>query len=415
MVDLWVEIVALAALIGLSAFFSGLEVALVGTRDSKVNQLKEKKVRGAEALYKLKSNPGWMMSSVNLGNNLVNVGSSAFATSVALRLFGDSGLAIAVGIMTLLILVFGEITPKTYCNANATKVSLRCAGILLVFSYALWPVVKLFETITKFIVKLTGSSYHTPPITEDEIRGIVEQGLKDKALEKEETELVHGALRFDDITVKNLVTPRTKMFTLPEKTLLLDALPLINESTHSRIPVYGKNVDQITGFVHVRDILTVVVENYRTRTLKELARSPLFVSTNQSVNSLLKSMRKQKIHIAIVVDEYGGVEGLVTLEDLIETIVGDIEDEIDETTTEFYTVSDKAVVVHGDTKISKVNSTLGSRIPESKNYVTINGLLHERLRAIPRTGDSVNIGDVQIKVEKTMGHQVARVRISKVS
>ena len=142
MVNLWVELPALAVLIGLSAFFSGLEVALVGTRMSKVRQLAKQKVKGAKALNRLKSNPGWMMSSVNLGNNLVNVGASALATSVSIDLFGDQGLGIAIGIMTFLILVFGEITPKTYCNANATKVSLRFAPVLLVFSYAFWPIVK---------------------------------------------------------------------------------------------------------------------------------------------------------------------------------------------------------------------------------------------------------------------------------
>jgi Mg2+/Co2+ transporter CorB len=143
MVELWVELSALAVLIGLSGFFSGLEVALVGTRNATVNQLVKQKVKGANALYKLKSNPGWMMASVNLGNNVVNVGSSAFATSIALRLFGNDGLAIAVGIMTFLILVFGEITPKTYCNANATKVALRFAPVLMIFGYAFWPIVKV--------------------------------------------------------------------------------------------------------------------------------------------------------------------------------------------------------------------------------------------------------------------------------
>ncbi|HSB50510.1 MAG TPA: DUF21 domain-containing protein, partial [Nitrosopumilaceae archaeon] len=144
MAELWLEMVILAILIGLSAFFSGSEVALVGTRKSKVTQLVKKRVKGAHALQKLKSNPGWMMSSINLGNNLVNVGASAFATSIAIRLFGNDGLGIAIGIMTFLILVFGEITPKTYCNANATKIALKVSPILLIFSYAFYPIIKLF-------------------------------------------------------------------------------------------------------------------------------------------------------------------------------------------------------------------------------------------------------------------------------
>jgi Mg2+/Co2+ transporter CorB len=190
MVEFWVEVLALSVLIGLSGFFSGLEVALVGVRKSKVIQLVNEGVKGSKALHKLKTNPSWMMSSVNLGNNLVNVGASALATTIAMRLFGDDGLGIAIGIMTFLILVFGEITPKTYCNANSTKIALRYAPVLLGFSYVFYPVVKFFEIITKGVVKITGSSYVPPPITEEEIKGVIDQGLAEKALEKDEMELI---------------------------------------------------------------------------------------------------------------------------------------------------------------------------------------------------------------------------------
>ncbi|MDH5697508.1 MAG: DUF21 domain-containing protein, partial [Nitrosopumilus sp.] len=166
MVELWLELSALAALIGLSGFFSGLEVSLVGTTQATVEQLLKEKRRGSKALQKLKSNPGWMMSAVNLGNNLVNIGSSALATVVAIKLFGDSGLGIAVGIMTFLIIIFGEVTPKTYCNANATKVALRSSGILLMFSYAMYPIVWTLERITRVMIKITGSDYHPPALKE---------------------------------------------------------------------------------------------------------------------------------------------------------------------------------------------------------------------------------------------------------
>ena len=175
MVDLWAEIVLLGALIVLSGFFSGLEVALVGTSKSKVMQMLNKKVKGSKALHKLKSNPGWMMSSVNLGNNVVNVAASAIATSISLRFFDSNGLGIAIGIMTFLILVFGEITPKTYCNANATKIALRFAPVLLVFGYAFYPIVKIFEWITRAMVRITGSSY-VPQFLQADL--LVLQGLQ---------------------------------------------------------------------------------------------------------------------------------------------------------------------------------------------------------------------------------------------
>ena len=255
MVDLWIEITALVVLIGLSGFFSGLEVALVGIRKSKVIQLFNEGRKGSKALHKLKMNPSWMMSSVNLGNNLVNVGASALATSLAIRLFGDDGLGIAVGIMTFLILVFGEITPKTYCNANSTKIALKYAPVLLAFSYVFYPIVKFFEIITKGVVKITGSSQTPPPITEEEIKGVIDQGLEEKAIEKDEMELVHGALKFDDTVIRSVMTPRTKMFSLNSKMLLFEALAQINQSGHSRIPIYGNSSDDIVGFIHVRDVL----------------------------------------------------------------------------------------------------------------------------------------------------------------
>lgn len=414
MVELWVELVILAILIGLSGFFSGLEVALVGTRKATVNQLVKQKVNGANALHKIKSNPAWMMASVNLGNNVVNVGSSAFATSVALRMFGNDGLAIAVGIMTFLILVFGEITPKTYCNANATKIALRFAPVLIIFGYAFWPVVKLLEIITKYMVKLTGSSYQLPPITEEEIKGIVDQGLADKALEKDEGELVHSALEFSDTVIRAVMTPRTKMFTLPAKMLLFDALPLINENPHSRIPIFGETNDDIVGFVHVRDILTHIENDNKLVTLRQIARKPVFASQEKMVSSLLKEMKGRKTHIAIVIDEHGGVEGLVTFEDLIEEIVGDIEDETDDTPpTEFQSIDKDTIITNGDIEIYRINKIFKSELPEGDDYASLNGLLHEKLQDIPKEGDKLEIDNLKIVVEKVIKNKPERIRIER--
>lgn len=414
MVELWMELSALAVLIGLSGFFSGLEVALVGTRHSKVNQLRKQKVKGSEALYKLKHNPGWMMSSVNLGNNLVNVGASAFATSVAIRIFGNEGLAIAVGIMTFLILVFGEITPKIYCNANATKIALRFAPVLLAFSYAFWPVVKLFEIITKTMVRITGSSYHAPPITEEEIKGIIEQGLADDALEKDESDLVHSALEFDDTVIRTVMTPRTKMTTLPAKMLLFDALPLINQNVHSRIPIYGETNDDIIGFIHVRDVLKEIESDNKMKTLEQIARKPVFVSQEKMVSSLLKEMKGRKTHMAIVIDEHGGVEGLVTLEDLIEEIIGDIEDETDVSPgVDHQSIDKDTIITRGDIEIERVNDIFKSDLPEGDDYSTLNGLLHERLQDIPQEGDKLELENLRIIVEKVSKNIPVKIRIER--
>jgi putative hemolysin len=416
MVDLWVEITTLVLLIGLSGFFSGLEVALVGIRKSKVILLFNEGKKGSKALHKLKTNPSWMMSSVNLGNNLVNVGASALATSLAIRLFGNDGLGIAVGIMTFLILVFGEITPKTYCNANSTKIALKYAPVLLAFSYVFYPVVKFFEIITKGVVKLTGSSNTPPPITEEEIKGVIDQGLEEKALEKEEMELVHGALKFDDTVIRSVMTPRTKMFSLNSKMLLFEALPQINQRGHSRIPIYGKSSDDIVGFIHVRDVLKELEKDNKMASLEQIARKAVFASQEKRVSALLKEMKGRKTHMAIVVDEHGGVEGLVTLEDLLEEIVGEIEDETDLTRqAEYERVDQNTIVTNGDIEIDTINEIFNAKVPEGDDYASLNGLLHERLQDIPQEGDKVEIDDLRIVVEKVSKNIPKRIRIVKIN
>jgi len=415
MVELWISGVILAVLIALSGFFSGLEVALVGVSKSKVIQLLKDGRKGSKALHKLKTNPSWMMSSVNLGNNLVNVGASALATSTAIQFFGDDGLGIAIGIMTFLILVFGEITPKTYCNANSAKIALRYAPVLLVFSYVFYPVVKFFEIIAKGVVKITGSSNLPPPITEEEIKGVIDQGLAEKALEKDEMELVHGALKFDDTVIRSVMTPRTKMFTLNSKTLLFEALPLINQNGFSRIPIYGTNKDDIVGFVHVRDVLKELENDNKMKSMEQMARKPVFASQEKRVSALLKEMKGRKTHLAIVVDEHGGVEGLVTLEDLIEEIVGEIEDESDIVKPiEYERIDQDTIITNGDIEIDKINEIFKTNVPEGDDYASLNGLLHEKLQDIPQAGDKIEIDDLRIVVEKVLKNVPQKIRIEKI-
>ena len=415
MVDLWVELATLAVLIGLSGFFSGLEVALVGIPKSKVIQLFHEGKKGSKALHKLKTNPSWMMSSVNLGNNLVNVGASALATSLAIRLFGNDGLGIAVGVMTFLILVFGEITPKTYCNANSTKIALRFAPVLLAFSYVFYPVVKFFEVITRGVVKLTGSSYTPPPITEEDIKGVIDQGLAEKAIEKDEMKLVHRALKFDDTAIRSVMTPRIKMFTLNSKMLLFEALPQINQSGHSRIPIYGDTKEDIVGFIHARDILKELEKDNKMISLEQIARKPVFASQEKMVSSLLKEMQGRRIHMAIVIDEHNGVEGLVTLEDLVEEIVGEIEDETDQPKPVGYEKIDQyTIITNGDIEIDIINEIFKTNIPEGDDYASLNGLLHEKLKDIPQEGDKVELDELRIIVEKVSKNIPQKIRIERI-
>jgi putative hemolysin len=412
--ELIFKIISLALLVSLSALFSGAEVALIGTSKAKVNQLLKDKVRGAASLYKLKSNPNRMLATINLGTTLANVGSSALATEVALGLFGNGGLALSIGIMTFILLVFGENAPKSYCNANPVKVSLWVSGITLVFSYMFYPFITLFEKITNVILRILGSSHHPPPITEQEIYNVIEQGVEDKALKKHERELVHGALKFDDTVIRAVMTPRTKMFMLPAKMLLFDALPLISKSGYSRIPLYKDTPDQIVGILNVRDLLKHLERDEKMLSLESLSRKPIFVSQEQRISKLLHEMQGRQTHMAIVVDEFGGVEGCVTLEDLLEEIVGEIMDETDLEELNFKMLDKNTVLVSGDVEIDTVNEILKSDIPQGDDYSTLNGLLHDRLKDIPRKGDRVIIESVKMTVEEVVNNQASRIKIEKI-
>jgi len=411
--NLILDISFLAILVCLSGFFSGSEVAFVGVSKAKVNQLVKEKAKGSSSLHKLKSNPSRMLAAINLGNALTNVGSSALATQISLGLFGSNGLAIAIGIMTFILLVFGEITPKSYCFANATKISLKVSGIILVFSYVFYPFVILFEKITRGMLRIAGSSHHPPPITEQEIYSVIEQGLEDKVLKKHEKELVHGALKFDDTVIHSVMTPRTKMFMLPSTMLLFDALPLISKSGFSRIPVYKETTDQIVGILHVRDLLKHLEKEDKMINLESISRKPIFVSQEQKTSKLLREMQGKQTHMAIVVDEFGGVEGCVTLEDLLEEIVGEIMDETDKIELNFKILDKNTMLASGDVEIDIVNEVLKSDIPQGDDYSTLSGLLHDKLKDIPKVGDKIEFDSIKMVVEEVVNNQANRIKIEK--
>ena len=228
-------------------------------------------------------------------------------------------------------------------------------------------------------------------------------------------ELVHGALKFDDTVIRSVMTPRTKMFSLNSKTLLFEALPQINQKGYSRIPIYGETSDDIVGFIHVRDVLKELEKDNRMASLEQISRKPVFASQEKMVSALLKEMKGRKTHMAIVVDEHGGVEGLVTLEDLLEEIVGEIEDETDLIRRkEFERIDQDTIITNGDIEIDMINEIFKTKIPEGDDYASLNGLLHEKLQDIPQEGDKVEIEDIRIIVEKVSKNIPKKIRIEKI-
>lgn len=323
-----IEIIAIIVLIGLYALFSGLEIAIVGTRRSKVMRLYRKKISGSSALYKLKSNPSMMTSSVNLGNTLVNVASSVLAADVAIKILEDQGVGVAIGIMTFVVLIFGEIFPKTYSYVQSEKIALQFSPFLLVFTYCMYPFVWFLENLTKAFLRIIGGYSYPKPITEEDIHEVVDLGLSEKAIEKEEYTLVRKALEFDDKPIIDVMTPKKDIFSLDEKNVLSDVFSLIKSKGFSRIPVYSKSLENIIGILHIWDIAKIPEKKHIHTQIGKIVRNPLFVYSTEKISNLLLELKKNESHMAIVLDDDENLQGLISIEDLLEEIVGDIDGEI---------------------------------------------------------------------------------------
>lgn len=414
MVQLELAIPALAGLVGLSAFFSGLEVALVSLERGQLRRLVNEKRSGSNSLARLKSNPKRMLITILLGVNLANIGAAAVATDVALEAFGSLGIGIATGIMTFILLVFGDITPKAYCYAHAEKISLAFARVILAMQYALYPVVVFLELVTKGMFSAARIEDKPKRLSEAEVRAILDIGVEEQVLMKEEREMMKEVLEFHDTPVRAIMVPRNSMFALGARMLIWDALPLINRSGFSRIPVVEDgNKDSVVGIVHTRDVLRALEAKTSYMMLKDVARKPLFVSKDMPISKLLKEFQARHLHLAIVVDEFGSTDGLVTLEDVIEELVGEITDETDTERQLMRKVDRQTVVLQGDVEIDDVNEALNASLPKGRDYSTIGGLLHERLRRIPRQGDTATIGNVTIRVEEIAKNVPLKITIVK--
>jgi putative hemolysin len=413
MVDI-TQIVLLIILLILSGVFSGIETAFFSLSNLKVRSLLKLKKKGSIAtVYKLKQNPRRLIITILIGNNIVNIGAAALATVIAIDLFGSSGAGIATGIMTLLILLFGEITPKSIASVYSEKISLIVAKPILLFMYLIFPVVLLFESITKVMHRIFNIENKDPIITEEEFKTLVEIGAEEKVLKRKSKELIEGVLDFEDITAKEVMTPRTKMLALDQKIPLNKALKEIAESPFSRVPIYKKNVDNIVGVVHIKDILRYVQRKKTKFPLRTVSRKPYFVPEGTIISNLFKEFQEKNIHMAIVVDEFGGVSGVVTLEDLIEEIVGEIIDETDIKPELIMRIDKNAVVVHGDTEIDHLNHFFGIDLPTSKRAVTVGGLMVEKLRRIPRKGTKFQVNNVSLTVEEVGTKRILKVRVRK--
>lgn len=406
-----VQILILVILIFLSAFFSGIETAMISLSQIKVKSLLKQKKRGSETLYRLKQNSHKLIITLLIGNNLVNIGAASFATVVFTELFGSSGLGIATGVMTFMVLVFGEITPKTYASQNAERISLLVAKPVEILSYVLIPFVKLFEAIAKLMLKILGSK-EKEKLSEEELRTIVTMGKDEGLLSKEAHDMMHNLLKFEGTKVREVMTLREDIEFVNGESKLKDVLNFVVKSPYSRYPVYYKSKNKIVGILDVDDVLKYVNDRKLNVMVKSVSRKAHFVSENEEIDDLLTEFEGRQFPIAMVLKNKK-VIGLITVEDILEEIVGDIFDKSKRGELYVRKINDRLFRVDAKVSVQEVNKLLHVGL-RSKHFDTIGSFLEHKLKKTPVRGDKIVLKKIVLEVDRvTKKHGVKSVQIMK--
>ncbi|MBC8443966.1 HlyC/CorC family transporter [Candidatus Woesearchaeota archaeon] len=393
----------------LSAFFSSSEIALISLNKLDVRHLLEKKGKGAETIAKLKKDPHRLLINIAIANNIVNIFATSFATAVAIKLFGSYGVGIATGVMTFLVLTFGEIIPKTLATKNAESIALSVAKPIYLIGIILTPIIKFFDGMTHLITK----GGVDKKVTEEEIKTLIAMGEEEGAIEKVEKEMIHNIFTFNDIDVWEVMTPRTEIFALDFDVELKEVISTIKNTGFSRIPIYEKRIDNIKGILYVKDLLSYINHNKPKVKLNEIIRPAFFIPRNKRIDNLLKEFQNRKTHIAIIVDEHGGVEGLVTLEDLLEEIIGEVYDEDDIIERPIRKIDDKTFLIKGCTELDLVNRKLKLNLKDIEKSTTINGLIIDTIGRIPKKGERIDLKKAIAIIEKTEQQRIDEIRLIK--
>lgn len=404
----------LVVLIGLSGLFSASETALMSVNKIKLKKLEDS--RRSRALKDLMSNTSKLLSTILFGNNLVNIYASSLTTSLAIVLWGNESVALVTIVLTIIILIFGEIIPKTLAKKNAEKFSLSVAIVIKWLSVILTPIVFLLEKISNLFVKITGGNVdEDDSVTEEEIKDIIEVGSVEGALEEEEKQMIYNVFEFGDMKAKDVMTHRPDIIAVEKDATYDEIMEAFLEEQFSRIPVYDESKDNIIGVLHVKDFVfkNVTKENFD---MKNVMKEPYFTYKYASVSDLFNDMRKERAAMAFVMNEYGGVDGIVTMEDLIEEIVGDIEDEFDDEEVKIEKVNDNEYIVDGDMELDELleecNIDILSNVVDEEYFSdTVGGLVMEILGGIPKEKVVIEVGKYKIKVEKATRNGIGRVRI----
>lgn len=401
------DLILLLFLILLSAFFSAAETAFYSIDRFKLERLVKKKVSGSEKLAILKANQSKLLITILVMNNIVNIGAASIATSIALSIFpGNYAVAVSTFVMTIFILIFGEITPKSFAAKYSVRIALNISGIMLFLVNILSPVTWLLEKITKTIVGSTTKE----TLTEEEIRLVLSLGHKEGAIDKEEKEIIQNVFRLDDVSVGEIMTPRIEMISIEKNQTLKNLKKFLKETPYSKIPVYSENKDNIVGVFNVRKALNYMGKKLDVK-ISKLMDPPMFVPSSKKLRNLLNEFQLKKIHIAIVVGEYGGVLGVVTLEDILEELVGEITEYKDDE-FELKLINEKTLIVEGGTELENVNKEFETKL-NSKEYNTVAGFLLEKLDCFPKTGEKFVFNSLKFEIIDSSKNKIKKVRITK--
>lgn len=408
----WIMYILLVILICLSAFFSASETAFSTVNKIRLRNRAENGNHRAKAALDIAEHYDQALSTILIGNNVVNIGSSSIATVLAVDLFGPSGAAISTAVMTVLILIFGEVIPKSLAKENSESFSLAVAGIMHVLMVITYPLVLLFILLKNLAKKISSSPGDgSPSVTEEELKYIVESIEEEGVLEEQESELVQHALEFDEKTAQYVLTPRVDMLSIDINDDLETNREIILRERYSRIPVYEDNVDDIIGILHTRDFLKAMVEN-RPLDIRSMLQPAFFIYKTKKLSSLLNDFRRKKMHIALVTDDYGGILGMVTMEDLLEQLVGDIWDEDEEVEQELVALPDGSYEVQGDLNTLDLFDRIDFDARQfDSEYNSVSGWALEMLEHIPEVGESFTYRNLKVTVTEMDDQRITKLHV----
>ena len=407
-----IQLLALLILVILSAFFSSAETSLTTANAIRLQTLADEGNRRAAVALKVKQNPSKMLSAILIGNNLVNNFAASLTTALAIKLFGQGALGIVTAVLTVIILIFGEITPKTYAAANSEKMALTYASVIDLLIKIMTPVIFVINAVCRFFLKLlhvsTDSSMN--PMTEMELRTIVDVSHKDGVIEKEEREMIYNVVDFGDSQAKDVMVPRADMVTISDTASYQEIRDVFRVEIYTRLPVYQNDRDNIVGILNIKDFF--FCDDNAAFDVSHVMYKPYFTYEYKKTSELLLEMQKDSVSIAIVLDEYGASVGMISLEDLLEEIVGEIRDEYDDDEKDWIRkLSDREYRIEGSVKLDDINDALGLSL-ESEEYDSIGGLIIEKLDHLPTVNESVTTDDgIKVTVEKMDKNRIETVRL----